>query len=290
MSSGNFSDRHIFNILSAELSSQRYITVEPIEQSEHLSIPALFYWNQMKYGIYLDLGPLETLMLVWNSRYVLSLLKTKISVYRSGTHSSVFIYHTLNFFSILDYWLPSVRSLGVQQVLEVLCMLLTLLEGTSVWSYSTQRRGVVSRFQGFGGAMEYRPLHQPPSPKQKGQMVRESQPLPPVRTPTNLCLEACPLFAEEPSNGLTPCIPVFFVLNSQISFFTTPLLHFLPFCLRQFPVVRGFEWQHQALGWGRRGWRQSLVRGSVIHICCKASKGLGVVVLVGVQVWIAKKG
>lgn len=95
MFSGNFLERHIFNVLSAELLSQRYITVEPIEQSVHLSIPALFYWNQMKYGIYLDLGPLETLMLVWNSRYVLSLLKNKISVYRSGSHRAVcsFITH-----------------------------------------------------------------------------------------------------------------------------------------------------------------------------------------------------
>lgn len=57
MSSVNFSERLIFNVLSDELSSPRYATVEPIEQYVHLSITALFYWNQIKYGIHLNLGP-----------------------------------------------------------------------------------------------------------------------------------------------------------------------------------------------------------------------------------------
>lgn len=151
----------------------------------------------------------------------------------------------------------------------------------------------MSGFQGLGGATEHRPLHQPPSPKQKDQMVRESQPLPPRAYPHQ------PL-----SPGLSfVCGRTLKRINSLHSSLLCvkqpnlllhynpphPRLHFLPFCLRQFPVVRGLNGSTRLWGGAERGWRQSLVRGAVIHICCKASKGLGVVVLVGVQVWIAKK-
>ncbi len=67
----------------------------------------------MKYGFYPDLDPLETLMFVWNSRYGLNLLKNKISVCRSGSHRAGCSFIRLNLFSILDYWFPSVRLLGV---------------------------------------------------------------------------------------------------------------------------------------------------------------------------------
>lgn len=121
-----------------------------------------------------------------------------------------------------------------------------------------------------------------PSPKQKSQMVRESQPLPLVRTPlTNLCLEDGLLFAEEPSKGLTRCIPVFFVLNSQISFAAThtpPPPHILPFCPKQFPVVR--VWMVAPVsGVGHKGVEAKF--GAVIHICCEA--------LDRVQVWATQK-